>query len=73
MLCYFHIYFRREQVVPQAMIYDSISGCTNLRHVVAQVSKFYAVASNISSIIMVIFPCTQKFVSLHSHQAETSR
>jgi hypothetical protein len=77
MVCYFHIHCRREQVVLlhvcQAMICDSISGCTNFRYLVTPVSKLYAVAPNISNINMVIFPGTQKCVLLHSHQAETTR
>jgi hypothetical protein len=66
-VCCFNTHFRREQDVllhvPQFFIYDSIWGCTNLRHLITQVSKFFAMAPNIFSVIMAIFPCTQKCVS----------
>jgi hypothetical protein len=76
MVCYFHIHCRREQVVLlhvlQAMIYDSVSGRTNLRHLVTQVSKLYAVAPNISSINIVIFlahkMCITSLTPSRNHQ-----
>jgi len=46
------------------MIYDSISGCTNLWHVVAQVSKFYAVAPNISIIKLIIYVNTTFIINI---------
>ena len=63
-MCYLHIHFRREKAVPQAMIYDSISGCTNLRYVVAQVSKFYAVVPNISIIKLIIYVNTTFIINV---------